>query len=184
MIENVLIIDTETTGLDPSKGSKCIEIAAILYNAKLKICLQSFSTFFPCEENPVEDINHIPAEATRCRMATNAIPIILSEMTHRAQAVVAHNAEFDKKFIQTLSFGQLLLEKKWICTRKDFSWPFILTKMRLQDVCHASGVNYIDAHRALKDCQLIADCFSKVPDLEFRLNSARGNSFSNGGKFR
>ena len=33
-IGNVLIVDTETTGLHPDKGAKIIEIAALLYNIK------------------------------------------------------------------------------------------------------------------------------------------------------
>lgn len=184
MIENLLIIDTETTGLEPTKGSKLIEIGAVLYNIKHKIVLQSFASLFPCEENPVEDINKIPAVATRERMAVNSVNPHLIEMASCAQVCVAHNAEFDKKFLAQLGCGQILLEKKWVCTKKDFKWPVMLTRNRLQDICEALKVPYVNAHRALTDCFFLVECFNKVPFLDGLMQSATRNSFSNSARFR
>lgn len=182
-MENVVIMDTETTGLDPSKGAKLIEFAAILYNIKHRVGIQYFSTLYPCTENPVQDINGIEAEATRAKMAVNSVTPHILEMFSCAEAVIAHNAEFDKKFLQQLPYGQILLNKQWICTKKDFKWPVMLQRNRLQDICQAMNVPYVDAHRALVDCQFIANCFSKVSDLDIRLKQAIGNSFSNSSRF-
>ncbi len=186
MIENVLIVDTETTGLDPNKGAKLIELAAILYNVKHRTILQQFSTLMPCDENPVENINNISAESTRVKMPMTLIVPLLSQLADHAQAWVAHNADFDKKFINTIDPQppQRFTERRWICTKADFRWPVQLYRTRLQDVCTAMGVAYVDAHRALADCDFIAKCFSKVADLEARLMSAGRNSFSNSNKFR
>lgn len=169
MIENILIIDTETTGLDPGKGAQVIEIAAVLFNLKHKSVLQSYATLLPCDENPVENINHIKAEATRANYSQFSMLWILG-MFDYAQACVAHNAQFDMKFIETLDKGDVLLNKKWICTKKDFKWPVPLPRNRLQDICEAMGVQYLNAHRALADCLLLAQCFEKVEDLEERFN--------------
>jgi DNA polymerase III epsilon subunit-like protein len=196
MIENIVIIDTETTGL--TVNDRVIEIAAVLFNIKHKAILQCFSTLLPCETNPVEHINHIKAEATQCRYpfvsgkiskedieATWANPmaeasiffeekfgldIILMEMSAHADVCVAHNAEFDKRFVATLSCGQSLLSKPWICTKKNFTWPVSLTRLRLEDICNAMRVPYVNAHRALADCLLLSQCFERIEDLEERFN--------------
>lgn len=171
-MENILILDTETTGLDPNKGSQIIEIGALLYNVKHRVVLQSLSTLFPCEENPVEDINHISAESTRENYCLSFIPTALMAMADTAQACLAHNAQFDKKFIRLLGVGHHLLSKKWICTKDDFKWPVPLYRTRLEDICTAMGVPYVNAHRALNDCAFLAACLSRVEDLSNRLNSA------------
>lgn len=185
-MENVLIVDVETTGLDPLKGAVIIELAAILYNVKYRTILQQFSTLFPCDENPVENINNISAASTRVKMPMTLVVPLLCQMADHAQAWVAHNASFDKKFIATLDPqpGIRFADRKWICTKADFRWPVHLYRTRLQDVCAAMEVPYVDAHRALTDCDFIAKCFTKVADLEGRLLGAGKNSFSNGNKFR
>src|SRR6476469_3331899 len=182
MIENVLIIDTETTGLSPNNGAKLIEVAAVLFNVEHKTILQSFSTLLPCNENPVEHINNISVGSTQAKYAfrnkTDAevfsdawknpdeATIIYDEpiafgdifiaMNAKADACIAHNAEFDKKFLATQPWGQHLLNNKWICTKENFTWPVPLTRFRQQDICQAMGVAYTNAHRALSDCLLLA----------------------------
>lgn len=170
MIENILIVDTETTGLNPDKGDKVIEIAAILFNLKYKTALQHFSTLLPCDENPVENINHIKAEVTRCNFSILEINTILLSMLNSADACVAHNAQFDKRFIATLSVANNFFDKKWICTKANFTWPVQLNRFRLQDICLAMKVPYLHAHRALVDCMLLAQCFEKIDDLEERFS--------------
>lgn len=185
MIENILIIDTETTGLDPAKGAKMIELGAILYNVKHKVILQNFSTLFKCDANPVQDINNISPEATQCKMPMHFIVPMFIQMADHAQALVAHNAQFDKKFIDTIEPkpAHKFSERKWICTRSDFNWPVTLYRNRLQDVCVAMGVPYVEAHRALNDCNLIAQCFTKVQDLQVRINAGKKNQFSNSARY-
>ena len=197
MIENILILDTETTGLSPEKGDKVIEIAAVLFNLKHKVVLQSFATLLPCLDNPVEKINHIKAEATQCKYAflneltkenieeiwedpesqssiiydeKITLDSILMEMSKYAEVCVAHNADFDKKFIATLPCGDQLLKKKWVCTKANFTWPVPLQRLRLEDICNGMKVPYVHAHRALADCLLLAQCFQKIEDLEQRFN--------------
>lgn len=196
MIENILIVDTETTGLMPDKGDKIIEIGAVLFNLKHKTILQSFSTLFPCHNNPVERINHIKAEATQCNYPFVVNPYkqeskeawknpveevivydeiimadsILIAMANAADACVAHNAEFDKRFIKTLNCGTAFLNRRWICTKAHFTWPVPLGRFRLEDICNAMKVPYDNPHRALVDCLLLAQCFERIDDLEARFN--------------
>lgn len=170
MIGNILILDTETTGIDP-KNSQVIEVGAVLYNLKHKAVLQCYSSLIPCETNPVEHINHISAESTNCEYQVNTINQILERMAAHAAVCVAHNASFDKKFIEMLPCGELLLSKRWICTKENFTWPVQLKRFRLQDICESMGVQYANAHRALTDCLFLAQCFSKVDDLQDRFDN-------------
>ena len=169
-IENVLICDVETTGLDEKK-CQIIELGAILYNIKTKSILQCFSTLFPCESNPVEHINHISVESTKCNMyTTNAFLGIFAAFQEKSQAFIAHNAQFDEKFIHTI-FGDI--KNPFICTKSQFKWPSHPSRLRLQDVCHSMGVPYgEESHRALYDAERIALCFSKVDDLQERIDAA------------
>lgn len=168
---NLLIVDTETTGLYPEKGDLCIEVGALLYNVEHKKVIQTMSTFLPCKENKVEHINHIKAEWTDCKQGL-VIPFRwLNEMASTASFIVAHNADFDKKFLKTIApINDIFWKSRWICTQRDFPWPVPLARKRLMDICEAMKVPYVDAHRSLPDCQFLADCFSKVDDLEARLS--------------
>lgn len=183
MTGNILILDTETNGLYTAKGCKTIEIAVILFNLKYKSVLQAFSTLCPCEENPVENINHIPAGLTKEKYPYSELfeentfekqtkyfmDSILLGMADAADAIVAHNAKFDRDFVATLTgCGDNLSRRKWICTKSNFTWPVPLSRLRLEDICNAMGVPYVNAHRAMNDCQLLAQCFGKVDDLESR----------------
>jgi DNA polymerase-3 subunit epsilon len=166
---NVLIIDTETTGLDPSKGAKCIEVGALLFNVETKAVIQSLSTLLPCDENPCENINHIAVEWTQAEKPWGAALHFLAFMAEHSKYIIAHNADFDKKFMATLP---IRIDRHWICTKNDFRWPVQLYRKRLQDICEAMGVQYTNAHRAINDCGFIAKCFKKVEDLEQRLLDA------------
>ncbi len=179
-IETILIIDTETTGLHPDKDAELIEIGAVLYNIQHRAVLQSFSTLLPCDENPVENINGINAEVTRLNYAQGITYPTLAAMLYHADAIVAHNAQFDKKFLDTTSLMRDFNSKPWICTKDDFTWHVALFRKRLQDICLALQVPYIEAHRALNDCMLLAQCFNKVPDLVDRMNRTKGGGNSLG----
>lgn len=198
MIENILILDTETTGLDTRKGAEIIEIAVILFSIKYKCVLQCFSTLVPCLDNPVQNINHIDPKSTLenypfmledkisnleeiwndpTSVASCLVPdapilysSIINEMNAKAQAIVAHNAAFDRKFVEAQPWSYSLSKNKWICTKENFTWPVKLTRFRLQDVCMAMNVPYIDAHRAIQDCFFLAHCFQKVEDLQERID--------------
>lgn len=173
-MENIVIIDTETTGLEPSKGAKIIEVAAVLFSVKHKTILQSFSTLLPCEHNPVENINHIKVEFTNAPFSLIKMNEVLLMMVDSAEACVAHHKAFDMKFVDLLPCGKEILNKKWICTKTNFPWPISLSRYRLEDICNAMRVPYVNAHRALMDCLLLAQCFEKVNDLEDRFKRCLG----------
>jgi DNA polymerase III subunit epsilon len=163
---NVLIIDTETTGLDPAKGAECIEIGAILYNVPNRAILAQVSTVLPVEIIGQEETHGISFDVA------NSVPFLvknsglhmIQEMTSQADYAVAHKADFDEQFF---SVGELF----WLCTYEDFNFaPH--KKQNLVSLALAHGVPVISAHRALTDCSLIASIFSKRDDLEALIEAA------------
>jgi DNA polymerase-3 subunit epsilon len=60
----LLILDTETTGLDP-ETHHCVEVGAILFDVQSRAVLAQQSFLLPAETNAAEPINRIPAAVTR-----------------------------------------------------------------------------------------------------------------------
>ena len=59
----LLIIDTETTGLDPELDH-CLEVGVILFSVASRTVLAQQSFLLPVESNAAEHINRIPADVT------------------------------------------------------------------------------------------------------------------------
>ena len=146
----VLIIDTETTGLDP-KSDHVIEVGAIVYSVEHGCSLVSYSSLLAAPGNAAEAINRIPAAALSYTVHSDPWSIVL-EMARQCEVLLAHNAEFDRAFVPAE-----LAAMEWVCTRSDIAWPkqtkpgSSLVSLALE---HDLGVAY--AHRALTDCDLIA----------------------------
>lgn len=163
---NLLIIDTETTGLSPDKGAELIEIGAILYNVPNRAILAQVSTVLPVEvigQEETHGISWATARSLPLAVGVHAAELI-NLFEDNADYVVAHKAEFDKQFLDND-------KKPWLCTYEDFNFaPH--KKQKLTDLALAHGVPVISAHRALTDCSLIASIFSKRDDLEALIEAA------------
>ena len=62
-IEKILILDTETTGLDENKD-ELIEIGCILFDVSFRCVLSQVSFLLPVNNNEAEHVNGISAEVT------------------------------------------------------------------------------------------------------------------------
>ena len=177
MINRVLIVDTETTGLAPH-SSQVIEIGAILYSVAHQTTLQQMSILLPAEDNPQEKVNRIkPSSLQDLPVAVPEIGLsTLTAMASLSDLVVAHNAEFDRQWFGVEASGGPKIPElrgadgwplEWVCTCNDFEWPD-QTKVG-QNLVHlalAHGIGVSLAHRALADCQLIAALFDRMDDLQ------------------
>jgi DNA polymerase III subunit epsilon len=172
MMQNLLILDTETTGIDPKKG-KLIEVAGIFFNIPSKSIIQQISTLFYAEDNAAQHINNITVESLRsvnpglCAISND----VLSFMMGKCDAVIAHNANFDRRWVEHHLEQKLISQqKKWLCSKEDIQWA-PSKSLKLVDIAEAMGVPVVSAHRALSDCQMLAACLAKLPDLDAQLNS-------------
>jgi DNA polymerase III subunit epsilon len=168
-MRTVLIIDVETTGLEPS-SAHLIEVGAVLFDVSQRSVLSQVSTLLPVAENPVERINRIKAEtarATPVAVLQQAKELVKALATH-ADAYVAHNAAFDSKWLPSMN------DKPWICTMEDVRWPRA-SKAHPSVVSLALdyGVPVWAAHRALADCTYLAQVMEREPALEMLLRAAQ-----------
>jgi DNA polymerase III subunit epsilon len=161
----LLIIDIETTGLDIDRDS-AIELGAILYSVHHRCILQQLSTLLPVSgENSVEHINGISGQASRSSYEYQSVIELFQQWHERTDYLVAHNAEFDKKW-----FGSGLLpavSKPWLCTYKDFLWMRARRqRLSLVKLALKYDIKVEQVHRSLSDCQIIAALFNKAIDFQ------------------
>ena len=164
--ERLLILDTETTGLQ-SERDHCIEIGAVLFHVAERAVLDQVSFLLPCQDNPAEPINGISAAVSRTPQPWQAGLQFFEAMLAAADLVVAHNVKFDRAW-----FGREPLPaitKPWLCTMEDIRWPPSLRLKptpSVRDLALAYGVPVWAAHRALTDCTYLAQVFERCGDLD------------------
>ncbi len=170
--ERLLILDTETTALSPAEG-QCLEVGAVLFHVPSRTVLSQVSFLLPAPSNPAEAINGIPAAVTRLTQPWQAGLSCFEAMVAAADALLAHNAAFDR---QWFGHGALpFLGKPWICSMEDIRWPadrHLRATPSVRDLALAYGVPVWEAHRALTDCIYLAQVFARCPDLEALLQAA------------
>lgn len=165
-IENILIIDTETTGLDENKD-EIIEIGCILFNVTSKSVLSQVSFLFPVNSNQAEHVNGISAEVTNIKQPWEEGFKFFLKLVDFSDYLVAHNVEFDKKWFGK---GRLpKLQKKWICSLEDIDWSFqknLKNRPSVTDLALSFSIPVWNLHRALSDCFYISEVFKKCENLE------------------
>ena len=170
--EQLLIVDTETTGLH-ADTDHCLEVGAILFSVSSRQVLAQVSFLLPVESNPAEAINRIPASVTRMPQPWQQGLVYFQELMNSADLLVAHNASFDRQW-----FGRGVLpsaSRPWLCTLEDVRWPSerqLRARPSVIDLALAYGVPVWSAHRALTDCLYLAEVFRRCDDLELLI--ARG----------
>ncbi|SBO42419.1 3'-5' exonuclease [Cyanobium sp. NIES-981] len=169
----LLIVDTETTGLDPERDH-CLEVGAILFHVRSRAVLSQVSFLLPVRDNPAEAINGIAAATTRLPQPWRQGLCCFEAMAASADAVLAHNAAFDR---QWFGRGELpALAAPWICSMEDIRWPperGLRPNPSVRDLALAYGVPVWAAHRALTDCIYLAQVLQRCRQLEALLVAAR-----------
>ena len=163
---SLLILDTETSGLDPEVDS-CLEVGAILFDVASRSVLAQQSFLLPVETNAAEAINRIPAAVTRLPQPWSEGMSWFQNLVAAADVLVAHNAAFDRQW-----FGRGALPavaRPWLCSMEDIRWPAdrqLRSRPSVRDLALAYGVPVWAAHRALTDCIYLAEVFARCDDLE------------------
>jgi len=158
----VLVLDTETTGLSHATD-KIIELAMLLVQVDTASGLPFGPvTTFEGFEDPGVPITQMIRQITG----------ITDEMVHgqrlddaqvhallaRADLVVAHNAGFDRPFVEARFPG--FASKPWACSFQDIDWKALgAPSAKLSALAQDQGWFY-DAHRALVDCHALLQVLS------------------------
>ncbi len=165
-VESILILDTETTGLDEN-NDEVIEIGCILFNVPLKSVISQLSFVLPVENNAAEFINGISVDVSNVMQPWKEGIQFFLKLIESCDFIVAHNAAFDKKW-----FGKGYLpsiNKKWVCSLDDINWSFkknIKIRPSVTDLALGFNIPVWNLHRALSDCYYISEVFKKIDNLE------------------
>lgn len=176
-----VFLDLETTGLNYQK-SEIIEIALVPFNyssdGRIFEVLEPFNQLQQPKNGP------IPDEITRITGITNEMVegqqidvLRLGEIVSQAVIIVAHNANFDRKFAENAF--DFFATKPWACSMSQIPWRDEgMEGGKLEYLAMKSGFFY-DAHRASTDCyagiELLARNLpkSKRPALAVLMEEAR-----------
>ena len=163
---SILILDTETSGLDPAAHA-CLEVGAILFDVASRSVLAQQSFLLPVDTNAAEPINRIPAAVTRLPQPWSEGLRWFQHLAEAADVLVAHNAAFDRQWFGRGALPSL--ERPWLCSMEDIRWPAdrqLRSRPSVRDLALAYGVPVWAAHRALTDCIYLAEVFARCDDLE------------------
>lgn len=162
-VQHMLILDTETTGLS-HQADKIIELAMLLVAVDTATGLP----FGPVEvfegfEDPGMPIPPVAQEITGIsdgmvkgqRLDDDAV----AAMVAKADLIVAHNASFDRPFVEARFPG--FAAKPWACSFADIDWKAAgAGSSKLSALANDQGWFY-DAHRAQVDCHALLQVLSQ-----------------------
>jgi len=148
-----LYVDVETTGLSAG-ADRIIELGLVAFEfdreGHIYAILDELSAF----EDPGSPL---PAEITRITGITDDMVVgkrlpdaAIEAMVERAQLVIAHNAAFDRPFLERRL--PAFAERAWACSAHDVPWHAEgFEGRKLEYLAMKQGFVY-DGHRAASDC--------------------------------
>lgn len=179
-----LFVDVETTGLDPA-NDEIIELAMVPFTYGLDGRIFGVGEAFQQFHEPAKPI---PEAITALTGITDEMvagkvldPAAVAAFASEAALVVAHNAAFDRRFVERLS--EVFVAKPWACSMSDIDWEsegFEGTKLAY--LAMGAGFFY-DRHRAVNDCLAAIEMLatrlpqSRVPAMASLLERARHPSW-------
>ncbi|WP_341021999.1 3'-5' exonuclease [Brevundimonas diminuta] len=148
-----LVVDVETTGLDPRKD-EIIELAMTPFSYGLNGAIFAVGESFSQLRQPSAPIT---PEITAITGITNDMvagqvidPNAVAHFAAPASLVIAHNAAFDRRFLER--FSDVFTTKPWGCSLTEIDWAAEgYEGTKLAYLAQAAGFFY-DRHRALHDC--------------------------------
>lgn len=157
-----IFLDTETTGMDPD-DDQVIELALVPFEfdseGNIYRLLPAYNAFqdpgIPIPEI-ITQITGITDEMVKGQSIDLAI---VSKMLSEAVIVIAHNARFDRPFVENLS--EDFKDIAWACSIADIEWNQEgIEGVKLEYLAYKYGFFY-EGHRATIDCQAGIEILSR-----------------------
>jgi DNA polymerase III subunit epsilon len=158
-----IFLDLETTGLDHAHD-EIIELAMVPFRYSYDGRIFEVNDAFDELREPSSGT--IPEEITRITGITDEMVLgktinseRVAEIAAPAALIIAHNANFDRKFAEKAF--DVFSTKAWACSMTQIPWKQELFEgMKLEYLAMKSGFFY-DAHRAATDCYAGIELLSK-----------------------
>lgn len=149
-----LIVDVETTGLEPGKD-KIIEIGLMEFGVEgdeLPRVIRSYGALQDPECEISDEIQRLTGIAPADVRGQAIDWTVVRGFFARASVVVAHNVDFDRRFIEAT--GQVTdLAPHWACSMRHIDWRrHGFNTLSLNYLAADHGFVNPFAHRALFDC--------------------------------
>lgn len=156
-VAHIVLLDTETTGLDATK-ERIIELALL----RVTLCVATglplrVTAVYDELEDPgkpippqASEVTGITTDMVRGRRLNEGA---IAELMQGVELVIAHNARFDRAFVEQRlpAFAQL----PWACSLVDLDWSAQgRGSAKLEFLAQSLGWFY-DAHRAEMDCHAL-----------------------------
>jgi DNA polymerase III subunit epsilon len=175
-----IMLDVETTGLDTAKD-EVIELAMVKFTYLPDDRIARITDIYSSFNEPQ---NPIPAEITDLTGITDEMvlghridPAAVAAFASDAVIVIAHNANFDRKFAER--YWPLFEQKPWACSATEVEWrKHGFDGSRLGYLLAGVGL-FHHAHRAIDDCRALVEILacdlskSNRPALAVLLERAR-----------
>jgi len=161
-MKNILIIDTETSGLDRATGH-LLEVATALWSVEHRSVVKVRSWILRAETNAAEAVNGIPVALVREHPHASNVHMTnqwVRAWATEADCIVAHNAAFDSQW-----FEDDVQALPWVCSCDDLEWPRASTSRSLTALALAHGVGVVSAHRALDDVLTLTRLFERAGEM-------------------
>ena len=160
-----VVVDVETSGLDPAAGARVIEIAAVRIRPTGEVVDSMSSLINPGDGNTGADWIHgitpdMIAQAPTFAQAYDELARVLDDAVF-----VAHHAKFDESFVaaEAAIAGIELATMPAICTywlaRSSVQGT---ENFKLATLANHFGISQLGAHSALDDAQVVANMLPKM----------------------
>jgi DNA polymerase-3 subunit epsilon len=162
-VRRVLVLDTETTGLSHA-ADKIIELAMLW----VAVDVRSGLPFGPVEvfEGFEDPGMPIPATALEVTGITDDMvrghrldDAAVAALVGRADLVIAHNAGFDRPFVEARF--PLFADVAWACSFKEIDWKAAGSGSSKLSALAADQGWFYDAHRAQVDCHALLQVLAR-----------------------
>lgn len=160
-----IVLDTETTGTGPD--DKLIELGMVLfeYDPGTGQVYRVLETFDELQDPGIS----IPEESTKIHGISDEMVkgksvdlVKVKDLLGQSSLIIAHNAKFDRKFVEK-TFPNLGFEQKpWACSFEQIAWTEEgLGSAKLEFLAYQFGFHY-GAHRASNDCHALLEILQKA----------------------
>ncbi len=183
-----IVLDTETTGLDPRQGHRIIEVAAIELNGR-SVSKRNFHRYINPEREidaGAAEVHGLTLERLQDEPRFAEIAPALLEFIRGAELII-HNAPFDVGFLN------MELERAGLPSLKEHC-PSVIDTLKLAKELHPGKKNNLDAlcdryqvdnsrrtlHGALLDTELLAEVYLAMTRGQDSLLDESGNGGEDG----